>query len=144
VFSLFVYSEILTKKKAILIGWLLINIFNLYASSSSVTNNHDFDNRCYNISVFHCIANICIFFIKPIEKFYFGCFYLTSMNMIVLILVIYSKLSTKLLYMASRAVESDKLSSLHLAKALYFVFNLFILKSQINDLAVLVNSTELS
>ena len=93
-FSLFVYSEILTKKKAILIGWLLINIFNLYASSSSVTNNHDFDNRCYNISVFHCIANICIFFIKPIEKFYFGCFYLTSMNMIVLILVIYSKLST--------------------------------------------------
>jgi hypothetical protein len=46
--------------------------------------------------------------------------------------------------MASRAVESDKLSSLPCAKALYFVFNLFILKSQINDLAVLVNSTELS
>jgi len=43
--------------------------------------------------------------------------------------------------MASRAVESDKLSGLHLAKTLYFVFNLFILKSQINDLAVLVNST---
>jgi hypothetical protein len=46
--------------------------------------------------------------------------------------------------MASRAEESDKLSNLHLAKALYFVFNLFIFKSQINDLAVLVNSTELS
>jgi len=38
--------------------------------------------------------------------------------------------------MASRAAESDKLSKLHLAKALYFVFNLFILKSQINDLAL--------
>jgi hypothetical protein len=46
--------------------------------------------------------------------------------------------------MASRAVESDKLSGWHRAKALYFVFNFFILKSQINDLAVLVNSTELS
>jgi hypothetical protein len=33
--------------------------------------------------------------------------------------------------MASRAVESDKLSSLHLTKTFYFVFNLFILKSQI-------------
>ncbi len=43
--------------------------------------------------------------------------------------------------MASRAEESDKLSSLHSAKALYLVFNLLILKSQINDLAVLVNST---
>jgi len=41
--------------------------------------------------------------------------------------------------MASRAVESDKLSSLHWAKSLHFVFNLFIFKSQINDLAVLVN-----
>ena len=30
--------------------------------------------------------------------------------------------------MASRAVESDKISILHLAKALYFVFNLFIFK----------------
>ena len=46
--------------------------------------------------------------------------------------------------MASRAVESDKLSSLHLVKTLYFVFNFFILKSQINDLAVLVNSIKLS
>jgi len=46
--------------------------------------------------------------------------------------------------MASRAVESDKLSSLQEAITLYFVFNLFILKSQINDLAVLVNSTVLS
>jgi hypothetical protein len=46
--------------------------------------------------------------------------------------------------MASRAVKSDELSNLLLAKALYFVFILFILKSQIKDLAVLVNSTELS
>ena len=46
--------------------------------------------------------------------------------------------------MASRAVESDKLSGLLWAKTLYFVFNLFILKSQINDLAVFVNRTELS
>ncbi|MFT6150582.1 MAG: hypothetical protein ACJAUH_003287 [Saprospiraceae bacterium] len=45
--------------------------------------------------------------------------------------------------MASRAVESDKPSSLLLAQLPYFVFNLFILKSQINDLAVFVNSTEL-
>jgi len=41
--------------------------------------------------------------------------------------------------MASRAVESDKLSILHSAKTLYFVFNLFILKSQINYLVVFVN-----
>jgi len=46
--------------------------------------------------------------------------------------------------MASRVVESDKLSSLHLAKALYFVINLIIFKSQIDDLVVFVNSTELS
>jgi len=32
--------------------------------------------------------------------------------------------------MASRALESDKLSSLHRAKALYFVFILFILKAK--------------
>jgi hypothetical protein len=41
--------------------------------------------------------------------------------------------------MPSRAVGSDKFSSLLLAKALYSVF-----KSQINDLAVFINSTELS
>ena len=46
--------------------------------------------------------------------------------------------------MASRAVERDNLSGLLLAKTLFFVFNLFILKIQINDLAVLVKSTELS
>ena len=55
--------------------------------------------------------------------------------------------------MASRAVESNKLSGLHWAKALYFVFILFILKAkflkyfpcgQTHDLAVLVKSTELS
>ncbi len=46
--------------------------------------------------------------------------------------------------MASRAVKSDKLSNLHWVKTLYFVFNLFILKNQINDLVVLVNSTKLS
>jgi hypothetical protein len=45
--------------------------------------------------------------------------------------------------MASRAVESDKLSGLQLAKAFCFVFYLFILKSQINDLAVFENSTEI-
>jgi len=44
--------------------------------------------------------------------------------------------------MTSRAVDSDELSSLYLAKALYFVFNLFILKSQISDLAVFVISTK--
>jgi len=32
--------------------------------------------------------------------------------------------------MASRAVENDKLSGLHLAKTLYFVFILFILKAK--------------
>ena len=46
--------------------------------------------------------------------------------------------------MASRAVESDKLSSLLLAKTLYFIFNLFILKSKINDLGVFQLTTELS
>jgi hypothetical protein len=33
--------------------------------------------------------------------------------------------------MASRAIESDKLSGLYLAKFLYFVFNFFILKSKL-------------
>jgi len=46
--------------------------------------------------------------------------------------------------MASRALKSDNLSSLHLAKTLYFIFILFIFKIQINDLAVFVDSTELS
>jgi len=46
--------------------------------------------------------------------------------------------------MASRAVENDKLSGLHLAKTLYFVFILFILKAKSKDLAVLVNSNEFS
>jgi hypothetical protein len=45
--------------------------------------------------------------------------------------------------MASRALESTELSILHLAKALYFVFNLFILKAKYNDLALFVNSPEL-
>jgi len=44
--------------------------------------------------------------------------------------------------MASRAVESDKLSILHEAKGLYFVFIHF--KNQINDLALFVKSFELS
>tara|TARA_B100000809_G_C14912080_1_gene450179 strand:- start:488 stop:739 length:252 start_codon:yes stop_codon:yes gene_type:complete len=46
--------------------------------------------------------------------------------------------------MASRAVESYKLSNLHLAKYKYFVFNLFIFKSQILYLTSFVNGSELS
>jgi len=46
--------------------------------------------------------------------------------------------------MASRAVESDELSILHLAKYKFFVFNLFIFKSQILYLADFVNGSERS
>jgi hypothetical protein len=46
--------------------------------------------------------------------------------------------------MAFRAIKSDELSSLHLAKYKYFVFIFFIFKSQILYLADFVNDSELS
>jgi len=46
--------------------------------------------------------------------------------------------------MASRAVESDKLSSLHLAKNVVFCFYLIHFKSQIKVLADFIKCTSLS
>jgi hypothetical protein len=46
--------------------------------------------------------------------------------------------------MASRAVESNKISILHLAKYKYFVFIFSSVKSQILYLADFVNGSELS
>ena len=45
-------------------------------------------------------------------------------------------------YIANRALETRKVLNLHIAKSLYFVFNLSFLKAKYNDLAGFVRSTQ--